>query len=130
MAAAKRELLLRVHAHRLRREDLEDCYSQAILEMVVAVRGGRAFVNRLHLARALAQNYVRWGAPGPGRWVTIYATTAPTDHVFIVIAGLRLDTSHNGTDVGPNRAEDGPRWRILDHIPTWAHWSVRHPPGL
>jgi hypothetical protein len=48
----------------------------------------------------------------------------------IVIAGLRLDTSHNGTDVGPNRAEDGPRWRILDHIPTWARWSVRHPPGL
>jgi hypothetical protein len=78
----------------------------------------------------LAQDYVRWGSPGPGRWVTIYATTAPTDHVFIIIAGLRLDTSHNGTDVGPNRAEDGPRWRILDHIPTWARWSVRHPPGL
>jgi len=78
----------------------------------------------------LAQDYVNWGDPGPGRWVTIYATTAPTDHVFIVIAGLRLDTSHKGTDVGPNRDEDGPRWRILDHIPTWAHWSVRHPPGL
>jgi hypothetical protein len=78
----------------------------------------------------LAQDYVSWGAPGPGRWVTIYATDAPTPHVFIVIAGLRLDTSHNGTDVGPNRFEDGPRWRILDYIPTWAHWSVRHPPGL
>ena len=78
----------------------------------------------------LAQNYVSWGAPGPGRWVTIYATAAPTPHVFLVIAGLRLDTSHNGTDVGPNRNENGPRWRILDHIPEWAHWSVRHPPGL
>jgi hypothetical protein len=78
----------------------------------------------------LAQDYVNWGAPGPGRWVTIYATNSPTPHVFIVIAGLRLDTSHNGTDVGPNRNENGPRWRILDHIPTWAHWSVRHPPGL
>ena len=77
----------------------------------------------------LAQDYVHWGAPGPGRWVTIYATATPTPHVFVVIAGLRLDTSHNGTDVGPNRDEDGPRWRILDHIPTWAHWSVRHPPG-
>jgi hypothetical protein len=62
--------------------------------------------------------------------VTIYATDAPTPHVFIVIAGLRLDTSHNGTDEGPNKAEDGPRWRILNEIPTWAHWSVRHPPGL
>lgn len=78
----------------------------------------------------LAQDYVRWGAPGPGHWVTIYSTDAPTPHTFIVIAGLRLDTSHDGTDVGPNRDEDGPRWRILDHIPTWAHWSVRHPPGL
>ena len=49
---------------------------------------------------------------------------------ILTIAGLRLDTSHDGTDVGPNRLEDGPRWRILDHIPTWAHWSIRHPPGL
>ena len=62
--------------------------------------------------------------------MTIYATDEPTPHVFIVIAGLRLDTSHNGTDVGPNRNEDGPRWRMLSYIPTWAHWSVRHPPGL
>jgi hypothetical protein len=78
----------------------------------------------------LAQDYVDWGAPGPGRWVTIYSTSTPTDHTFMTIAGLRLDTSHDGTDVGPNASEDGPRWRILDHIPTWAHWSVRHPPGL
>ncbi|MGH2864328.1 MAG: lytic murein transglycosylase, partial [Solirubrobacteraceae bacterium] len=78
----------------------------------------------------LAQDYVDWGAPGPGRWVTIYASAAPVAHVFIVIAGLRLDTSHNGTDIGPNRYENGPRWRVLDEIPTWAHWSVRHPPGL
>jgi len=47
-----------------------------------------------------------------------------------VIAGLRLDTAFAGTDVGPNRDQAGPRWRILDHIPTWAHWAVRHPPGL
>ena len=78
----------------------------------------------------LAQDYVRWGAPGPGRWVSIYATTAPSDHVFMVIAGLRLDTSHDGTDEGPNSGEDGPRWRLLGHIPGWARWVVRHPPGL
>jgi DNA-directed RNA polymerase specialized sigma24 family protein len=58
VAAAKRDLLLRVHGHRLRREDLEDCYSQAILEMVVAVRGGRAFVSRLHLERAIEQRFL------------------------------------------------------------------------
>jgi DNA-directed RNA polymerase specialized sigma24 family protein len=93
-------------------------------------RSGARPISEIVADNPLAQDYVRWGAPGPGRWVTIYATTSPTDHVFVVIAGLRLDTSHNGTDIGPNRSEDGPRWRLLDHIPTWAHWSVRHPPGL
>jgi hypothetical protein len=130
VACAKRDLLLRVHRHRLRPEDLEDCYSQATLELVASARGGGVFANRLHIANAIAQDYVRWGLPGPGRWLTLYSTTSPSDHTFMTIAGLRLDTSHNGTDVGPNAAEDGPRWRILDHIPTWAHWSVRHPPGL
>ncbi len=129
-----------MHCHRLRREDLEDCYSQATLELVAHVRRGGGFhslyrsgvrpIAEIVADNPLAQDYVRWGAPGPGRWVTIYAADSPTPHVFMVIAGLRLDTSHDGTDVGPNRDEGGPRWRVLDHIPTWAHWSVRHPPGL
>jgi Transglycosylase SLT domain len=105
----------------------EDCSST--VNYVLYRSGIRPIVEILR-DNPLAQDYVNWGDPGPGRWVTIYATTSPTDHVFVVIAGLRLDTSHNGTDVGPNREENGPRWRILDHIPTWAHWSVRHPPGL
>jgi len=105
----------------------EDCSSTV---NYVLYRAGVRPIAEIVKNNPLAQDYVNWGAPGPGRWVTIYATTSPTPHVFIVIAGLRLDTSHNGTDVGPNRDEDGPRWRILDHIPTWAHWSVRHPPGL
>ncbi len=107
--------------------DSEDCSSTV---NYVLYRSGVRPIAEILRNNPLAQDYVGWGDPGPGRWVTIYATTAPTDHVFIVIAGLRLDTSHHGTDVGPNRAEDGPRWRILDHIPTWAHWSVRHPAGL
>ncbi len=105
----------------------EDCSSTV---NYVLYRAGVRPLGEIVRDNPLAQDYVVWGEPGPGRWVTIYATTTPTDHVFIVIAGLRLDTSHNGTDVGPNRYEDGPRWRILDHIPEWAHWSVRHPPGL
>jgi hypothetical protein len=130
VSCARRDLLLGVHRHRLRREDLEDCYSQTSLELIAHARGGGVFASRAHIANALAQDYVHWGLPGPGRWVTIYSTTSPTDHTFMTIAGLRLDTSHDGTDVGPNASEDGPRWRLLDHIPTWAHWSVRHPPGL
>jgi hypothetical protein len=105
----------------------EDCSSTI---NYVLYRAGVRSIGEIVSRNPLAQDYTRWGAPGPGRWVTIYATSAPTSHVFAVLAGLRLDTSHNGTDVGPNRYEDGPRWRILNHIPTWAHWSVRHPPGL
>jgi hypothetical protein len=105
----------------------EDCSSTL---NYVLYRAGVRPLAEIVKHNPLAQNYVNWGAPGPGRWVTIYATDAPTPHVFVVIAGLRLDTSHNGTDLGPNRDENGPRWRILNYIPTWAHWSVRHPPGL
>jgi hypothetical protein len=93
-------------------------------------RSGVRPISEIVRTNPLAQDYVDWGAPGPGRWVTIYSTAGPTAHAFIVIAGLRLDTSHNGTDVGPNRSEDGPRWRIYGQIPGWARWSVRHPPGL
>ncbi len=105
----------------------EDCSSTV---NYVLYRAGVRPIAEIVADNPLAQDYVHWGAQGPGRWVTIYSADAPTPHVFMVIAGLRLDTSHDGTDVGPNRYEDGPRWRILDHIPTWAHWSVRHPPGL
>jgi transglycosylase-like protein with SLT domain len=105
----------------------EDCSSTV---NYVLYRSGVRPIGEIVNENPLAQDYVHWGLPGPGRWVTIYATTTPTNHTFMTIAGLRLDTSHDGTDTGPNRDEDGPRWRILDRIPTWAHWSVRHPPGL
>jgi Transglycosylase SLT domain len=105
----------------------EDCSSTV---NYVLYRSGVRPLAEVEKDNPLAQDYVNWGDPGPGRWVTIYATDVPQPHVFIVIAGLRLDTSHNGTDEGPNRNENGPRWRILSYIPTWAKWSVRHPPGL
>jgi Transglycosylase SLT domain len=105
----------------------EDCSSTV---NYVLYRAGVRALAEIVAENPLAQDYVSWGVPGPGRWVSIYASAGPTAHVFMVIAGLRLDTSHDGTDVGPNRYEGGPRWRILDRIPTWARWSVRHPPGL
>jgi hypothetical protein len=105
----------------------EDCSSTL---NYILYRAGVRPLAEIVRENPLAQDYVDWGLPGPGRWVTIYATAAPTAHVFVVIAGLRLDTSHNGTDTGPNRYENGPRWRLLSYIPTWAHWSVRHPAGL
>jgi hypothetical protein len=58
-----------------------------------------------------------WGAPGPGRWITVYANAS---HTFAEIAGLRWDTS--GTESG-----SGPRWH-LGGRPTDG-FVVRHPPG-
>ena len=58
MARARRELLLRAHRHRLRAEDLEDCYSQATLELVAYARRGGRFASRLHLANTLEQRFV------------------------------------------------------------------------
>jgi hypothetical protein len=105
----------------------EDCSSTV---NYVLYRSGVRSLAEIVLENPLAQDYVSWGMPGPGRWVTIYATDLPTPHVFIVVAGLRLDTVGGATDEGPNRLQGGPRWRLASRIPTWAHWSVRHPPGL
>jgi len=59
-----------------------------------------------------------WGAPGPGRWITVYANAT---HTWATIAGLRWDTS--GTESGT-----GPRWHIGTR-PS-GDFVVRHPPGL
>jgi hypothetical protein len=58
-----------------------------------------------------------YGAPGPGRWITIYANSG---HVFMVVAGLRFDTS------GQGRA--GTRWQ--EEAVTTSGYAVRHIPGL
>jgi cell wall-associated NlpC family hydrolase len=58
-----------------------------------------------------------YGAPGPGRWITIYANTG---HVFMVVAGLRFDTS------GQGRA--GTRWQ--EAPASTGGFAVRHIPGL
>jgi peptidoglycan hydrolase-like protein with peptidoglycan-binding domain len=68
-----------------------------------------------------------YGAPGPGRWVTIYSDPA---HAFIVIGGRAFDTADYG---GPNiPAGDGPRWRSnpLGNLADGGGYVVRHPPGL
>jgi cell wall-associated NlpC family hydrolase len=62
--------------------------------------------------------FAKWGSPGPGRWVTIYANAG---HVFMYVAGLRFDTS--GRD-GPF----GSRWQTAPR--SLAGFTVRHPTGL
>jgi hypothetical protein len=63
-----------------------------------------------------------FGDPGPGRWVTIYASP---DHVFMYVAGLRWDT-HNAAGAGDGSAGIG--WHPL--VRESAGFVVRHPVGL
>ncbi len=58
VALARRELMLGVHRFRLRREDLEDCYSQATIELVLAVRSGKRFAGRDHIANAIELRFL------------------------------------------------------------------------
>jgi hypothetical protein len=46
-----------------------------------------------------------WGAPGKGRWITVYANAG---HTYMVVAGLRYDTSAVGEKLNQG---SGPRWR-------------------
>jgi DNA-directed RNA polymerase specialized sigma24 family protein len=57
VAQARRELMLRAHRHQLRKEDLEDCYSQATLELLARARGGGTFSTRAHMANVLEQRF-------------------------------------------------------------------------
>jgi hypothetical protein len=61
---------------------------------------------------------MRFGRPGPGKWVTIYANAG---HAFMVVAGLRFDTS--------GRQVTGTRWQDAK-ARSYAGFTVRHPPGL
>jgi DNA-directed RNA polymerase specialized sigma24 family protein len=55
VACSRRERLLAVHSYRLCREDLEDCYSQATLELLTRAKLGEPFASHTHIANALEQ---------------------------------------------------------------------------
>ena len=57
-----------------------------------------------------------YGAPGPGRWITIYANAG---HAFMTVAGLRFDTGG---------LSSGTRWQAS--MRSTAGFVARHPPGF
>ncbi len=64
-----------------------------------------------------SKGFFDYGKKGSGKWITIYVRKG---HVFLTIAGLRLDT-------GGSRGRTGPRWKTATrqgrgHI-------MRHPRG-
>ncbi len=65
-----------------------------------------------------SKEYFNYGNPGAGRWITIYVRRG---HVFMTIAGLRLDTG------GPG-GRSGPRWKPQTRQVDG--YVMRHPAGL
>ena len=94
--------------HRQFRDSGYDC-SGAVS---YALRGGKLVKRPLH-----SSAFLSWGERGPGQWITVYTNPG---HAYVVIAGLRFDTS------GPG--ERGPRWR--KGARSSSSYSARHPEGF
>jgi len=60
----------------------------------------------------------RWGLPGEGRWITVYANAG---HAYAVIAGVRWDTSGDSSGTGPRWHEE-----LRDNV----GYVSRHPAGF
>jgi len=76
----------------------------------------------LHGARVLRSpldsgSMMKWAIAGTGKWITVYANPG---HAYMIIAGLRLDTSGTGGR--------GPRWLTEQRDP--AGFVARHPANL
>ena len=62
-----------------------------------------------------------WGVPGKGRWITVYANAG---HAYMVVAGLRFDTSAVGERLNQG---SGPRWRKTKRKPVG--YTAKYFPG-
>ena len=60
----------------------------------------------------------RWGTRGAGQWITVYANGG---HAYVIIAGLRLDTSGDANG-------SGPRWHT--DLRSGSGYVMRHWSGL
>jgi hypothetical protein len=67
-----------------------------------------------------SSSFMRYGKRGKGQWFTVYTNPG---HAYVVIAGLRLDTSSAGSGGGK-----GPRWRAKGRPSVG--YVVRHPRGF
>lgn len=65
--------------------------------------------------------FMGWGELGKGAWFSVFANKS---HAYMVVAGLRFDTSAVGE---PLQRGSGPRWRATKRKPTG--YVVRHPLG-
>jgi hypothetical protein len=98
--------------HRMLRDRAYDCSGAVSFALVKA---------KLLDAVMVSGKFRRWGTAGGGRWISVYARTS---HVYLEVAGLRLDTS----SVGDPNGSDGVRWRPL--VGKRSGFTARHPAGL
>lgn len=68
-----------------------------------------------------SSSFMAWEEAGAGDWISVYTNPG---HAFVVIAGLRLDTSASGDPSG----NKGPRWRPA--LRSTKGFKVRHPEGF
>lgn len=61
---------------------------------------------------------MKWGVPGPGHWLTVYANPG---HVYMAVGGLRFDTSGRA-------GRRGSRWQAVQR--SSRGFVARHWPGL
>lgn len=80
-----------------------------------ALRGGRLITSPMPSGPMMG-----WGAPGRGRWITVYANAG---HAYMVVAGLRFDTAGNES------GESGPRWHESLGAAAGGRFVARHPIG-
>ena len=120
MVRAKREVLLRAHRHRLRRDDLEDCYGQATYELLRSLRNGSGRVlDREHLAHVLEKRFLSrvrdelraTRGRSTERTVNEGALALP------VHRGAALDVADERSDVGELVARRLELERLVDVVP-------------
>jgi hypothetical protein len=82
----------------------------------------------LHAAGLLSvsmdsSEFMGWARGGVGTWITVYTNPG---HAFVVIAGIRFDTSSEGDPNPPPGS--GPRWRPA--MRDTSGYLARHPARL
>ncbi len=65
-----------------------------------------------------SKGFFEYGKKGEGDWITVYVRNG---HVFMTVAGLRLDTGGSGS-------RSGPRWKTATR--QGSGHIMRHPAGL
>jgi hypothetical protein len=81
-----------------------------------ALRGGKLLKSPLD-----SSGFMKYGKGGKGKWISIYANKG---HAYVIIAGLRFDTS----SAGAARNQNGPRW--YKEKASKKGYEVRHPKGV